>query len=457
MVAFCFVQIGFAQDAHYNGQQPDSKGTLNGGTGTAGSRDLSAVYYNPGAIAFFEKSSIGLNGSLFTYDYAKITDQGSQVSTIDGSNFFVSPSLFAGTFKLKEKSKLTTSYSYFNTGYYNNRLYSIDQEAVLYQNQPALATNQFDQRLKYSEDWFGAGLTYRVNEHWGIGIIPFVHLYSHQYMQQGNFQVTDGSESSLVLGAISDYREARLFSSGMVFNFGVAYNRGEHEFGLNLITPRINFTNLSWSYIERRIDATYKEDSTSSSVLFDVDFRAIMHRPLEINIGYAWLRGSRSIKVRLSYYGSYASYVQGRESNTSIRTGVFTKPNEYNNLPVSNAKNVINLGIGYEKRLSPTLMIITGFRTDFTFFNKTIYKYSDFTTALAIWNIYHVSGGVSWQYKRLHLQTGIDYGFSYDKNLPVFANLEEPNASLDDVPLYHTANVNYQQFKVFIGLVLSLD
>jgi hypothetical protein len=320
-----------------------------------------------------------------------------------------------------------------------------------------LATNQFDQRLKYSEDWFGAGLTYRVNEHWGIGFIPFVHLYSHKYMQQSNFQVTDGSEASLVLGAISDYREARLFSSGMVFNFGVAYNRGEHEFGLNIITPRINFTNLSWSYIERKLDATFKQDSTSSSVLFDVDFRAIMHRPLEINIGYAWLRGSRSIKVRLSYYGGNASYVQGRESNASIRTGVFTKPNEYNNLPVSNAKNVVNFGIGYEKRLSPNLIVITGFRTDFTFFNKTIYKYSDFTTALAIWNIYHVSGGVSWQYKRVHLQTGIDYGFSYDKNLPVFANLKEPNASLDDVPLYQTANVNYQQFKVFIGLVLSFD
>ena len=47
-----------AQDAHYYSTQPDSRATLNGGTGTAGSRELSAVFYNPGIIALFTESNV---------------------------------------------------------------------------------------------------------------------------------------------------------------------------------------------------------------------------------------------------------------------------------------------------------------------------------------------------------------------------------------------------------------
>lgn len=457
LLLFFFTGFAHAQDGHYNGQQPDAIGTLNGGTGTAGSRNLSAVYYNPATIAFFKKSNIGLNGSLFTYDYVKISNADDYKTPLAGANFFISPSLFAGTVKWKGKPKLTTAYAYYNTGYYNNRLSSFTQKSVMTNGLITLLTNQFDQRLRYSEDWVGAGISLRINEYWGVGLIPYMHFYSHQFMQHSSVSITTKNTESLVLGSIDDYREARLFSSGLVFNFGLVYSRGVHEVGLSAISPRINVPFFSLSSIERRLQVQQGLDSASKSMLIDDDFLAIIHRPLEINVGYAWMHENRSIKVRLAYYLPKARYIQGIESDKSVRTGSYTQPTSNSNLPVSNSRSVLNVGLGYEWRVRPSLMIITGFRTDFTFYDRTSYLYSDFTTALAIWNIYHVSGGVDWQYKRLHLQTGVDYGFSYENNLKLFASLKDVDTPLNEVELSETARVNYQQFKVFLGLVLSFE
>jgi hypothetical protein len=457
ILLFFNTHLGIAQDGHYNGQQPDSKGTLNGGAGTAGSRDLSAVYYNPATIVFFEKSSIGLNGSLFTYDYAEITDDLGLESPLDGSNFFVSPSLFAGTFKLKGNDRFTASYAYFNTGFYNNRLASQQQLDFVFNGEPALSILKFDQSMRYSEDWVGGGLSYRINEHWGIGLIPYIHLYSQQFMQRSFFQVVDVANTGQVYGSSSDFREARLFSTGMVFNFGIAHSKGEHEFGLSIISPRINFPTFSWSYVERKADLNLRGETPLSAILIDDDFRAIIHRPLEINFGYAWMHANRAIMVRLAYYAAQKSYIQGRESSTSFRTGFFTTEDVYNHLPVANADQVFNVGMGYEWHVGPSLTVIGGIRTDFAFFDRGIYRYTDFATALVIWNIYHISGGVDWQYKRIKLQTGVDYGFSYEDNLPVFASIKSLTLPIQEIELSQTAQVNYQQFKVFLGLVLSFE
>ena len=101
--------------------------------------------------------------------------------------------------------------------------------------------------------------------------------------------------------------------------------------------------------------------------------------------------------------------------------------------------------------------VLTGFRTDFSFFDKGEYKYFDFTTMLIHWNIYHVSTGVDWEYNWLKLSTGVDYGFSFQSGLSQFAEVNSLDEPIEKLEFSDAARVSYHQLKVFLGLVLSFN
>ena len=244
-------EFAFGQDAHYYSQQPDSKGNLMGGTGTAGSRELSAVFYNPGIIALFEQSNVGISGSLYTYDYVKISDASVKQRGINGANFIVSPSLLAGSFKWKKNSRFTTSYAYVNTGFYSNRLSSEYSEIKEINGKMYNALNRYDIRTRYTEDWIGSGISYRINNHWGIGVIPYAHFYNFQFMQRSYTDFSEVENQTQIQGGTEDFREARIFSPAIIFNVGLVYTNNKNEFGLTIITPRINITPFAYSSIER--------------------------------------------------------------------------------------------------------------------------------------------------------------------------------------------------------------
>ena len=151
------------------------------------------------------------------------------------------------------------------------------------------------------------------------------------------------------------------------------------------------------------------------------------------------------------------TYVMGRESEETVRSGLFKTPNNYDYLPISANKSVLNFGIGYEWRVSEKLKMISGFRTDFTFFDQSQFRYIDFTTVLVHWNLYHVSFGIDWKYKWMQLNTGIDYAFSFDDGLSQFIDFEEINKPIQNINLAQTSSVSYHQIKAFVGLVLNFN
>jgi len=448
---------GFGQDAHYYSQQPDSRGTLSGGTGTAGCRELASVFYNPGIIALYEESSVGLGGSLYTIDFLNLYENESLNRNINGSTFQVTPSIIAGTVKWKDKSKFTSSYSYFNGGYYNGRFSSTSTYDYTENGEKYSLLNRNDFRTYYSEDWIGSGVSYRINEHWGIGVIPYVHLYTIQYMQRAYSDVNlQGGSNELVFGN-QDFREARLFSPGLLFNVGVVFNKNNHEFGLTIITPRINVQSMAYSTLERTYLTYTNQGDVSISSLIDSDFKAFVKRPMEVNLGYALFNEKRAFKVRLTFYSKINSYNMGNESAKSIRNGVFLTTDKYSFLPVNSNRSVLNIGLGHEWNVRKDLKVIAGFRTDFSFFDKSQYKYFDFTTMLINWNLYHFSTGVDWEYNWLKLSTGVDYAFSLQSGLAQYPKIQANNEPIYEVEFSNEAAVSYHQLKVFLGLVVSFN
>jgi len=246
-----------------------------------------------------------------------------------------------------------------------------------------------------------------------------------------------------------------LFNVGLSFDLGIVYTTEEHEFGFNIITPRISITPLSYSSIERQQQEVNADSISYSSVLLDPDFKAIKKVPIQINLGYAWFRNHSVFKVRLSFSGAVAPYVMGKESHNSYRQGMFTQADQYDFLPVSSSRSVVNLGLGYEWRIHEKLKMVTGARTDFTFMDKSMYRYADFSNTIVNWNIYHISAGIDWSHKWLRINAGFDYGFSYQKGISEFFNPDDFNKPIQEVGLSTNTHVLYQQVKIFLGLILS--
>jgi hypothetical protein len=441
-----------AQDAHYNSQQPDAKGTLDGGTGTAGSRELSAFYYNPGVISLFDESNLGLSGSLYAIDFIRLNNDNVPMS---GSFFQTMPSMLVGTFKLKNWERITSSFGYFNNGFYNGRITGFEAKNTVRDGQALTELYNYTIQTRYTSDWFGAGLSYRVSEKMGIGGVIYAQTVSKIYTQNTSVNAVD-SDAALVY-SWKDFRDYRGFSPGLVFNFGLVYSDGPHEWGMNIIPPRINVTPLAYSKLERTYQEQDLEGNITYSVLHDPSFLAYIKRPLEMNVGYAYKYRGRQLKLRLAYFSGIDPYKMGFSGENEFRTGIFNNADDFDFLPVEAINQVINIGLGYEWTLNDKVNLVSGFRTDFTYFDNQKFEYQDFTPTMVIWNIYRLSFGTNITHKWLRLNTGVDYGFSFDQDINHLVGFQNTYLPIDEIVKNSQTDVFYQQFKIFLGLILSFS
>jgi len=92
------------------------------------------------------------------------------------------------------------------------------------------------------------------------------------------------------------------------------------------------------------------------------------------------------------------------------------------------AKPVMNIAIGYRKKIAENLVFLTGFKTDINSRKGVDYKsYSGYNTLKALdLNVYHLSAGLRLNIRGHELVTGLNYGFGHEKGRKQFLNLSDP-------------------------------
>src|SRR5262245_35732398 len=89
------------QDNHYWTTQFGNRARLLGGAVVGSASDLSAVYYNPGALAQIPEKELILSGTMFEYERLRITDALGPGRDLASGRWFLAPSLVAGELRLK--------------------------------------------------------------------------------------------------------------------------------------------------------------------------------------------------------------------------------------------------------------------------------------------------------------------------------------------------------------------
>ena len=95
---------------------------------------------------------------------------------------------------------------------------------------------------------------------------------------------------------------------------------------------------------------------------------------------------------------------------------------------INGANPVINVSVGYRWIINETLMILSGFRTDFS--HKKNFDFNPYAEEKTIKNFvmdkYHLTSGLTLRFLGHDFITGLQYTLGYEKGQKQFVNLSDP-------------------------------
>ena len=108
-----------AQDDHYWSQQYGAESTLLGGAMVGGAGDNSAVYYNPGALAFITNPSLSIDANVYRMDKTLITDGAGNGLNLNSAQISIYPQIISGMLKLVKNDRFRFSYTLLTRNHNN--------------------------------------------------------------------------------------------------------------------------------------------------------------------------------------------------------------------------------------------------------------------------------------------------------------------------------------------------
>jgi len=384
----------WAQDAQYWTNQYGNRARLLAGAVIGSSTDLASVYYNPGALALVENPELLLSANVLQYTRYTLQLANSDMSDLSSSQVGVAPSLFAGEIKFGFLGKMRFGYSVLTRFKSNIRF-----ESVAVVPEPSahpeleFRSSGFDGEQKLTETWVGITLSQPVGQRWGIGISPYLTIRSQRISSEVMVQAVDTTGLAAVL---LEGRDVRFDNWRILLKIGASAVYGAWRFGATVTTPSLRLVGSGDAYITQSL--VVQEGPGSVMTHLQEDVAADYVSPLAVGAGVGYERGRSAVNVAVEYF----SRVDEREvlATDPVQDPITGEPLDVNLRQEFDP--VLNIAIGWQQRFHETLEGYAGLRTDFS--AKPADAKSVFP--LSSWNIYHLSGGATFDLGRSHFTLG---------------------------------------------------
>ena len=437
-----------AQDAHYWTTQYGNRSRLLAGAVIGSVNDVSAVYYNPGALALLDKAELLLGGNVFEYTHVGL--DGIVEGTVDlSSNRFKSlPAMIAGEFPFKFLGKNRLAYSYLIRQDFDFR---INEKGVLGGDDlglPGIETLSggvlADQDL--TESW--GGLTWaRMLGPWGIGVTQFISVRTQRTDLQTLAQAQSVAEDVVALQG----RGFRYTAWRILWKLGINRIIDRWQFGINVTSPSVSLGGSGELTFDSTFVSSEEIPGRSSSIVASsqTDRPARYKSPISIGGGGAYAFGEgRRVHFTAEWFGPVQQYdvIEGES---------FVAPASGDTISFDIAQEldpVFNAGIGVEYKFSQLLGGYGGFRTDFSA-RPTEVSTGDFTATASRWDIYHLSLGSTFQVDRSDFTLGavLSFGNSDPFDPATFVPGINPSPGSE-----REATADYTRIIIILGFGLDL-
>ena len=224
-----------AQDSQYWSIQYGPVGQLVGGQVIGGVPDLSATYYNPGALALRNESSYLLSTESVQLESVSTHGQpGLAIFDTSSSTFGAAPSLLAGALPHWFGENTHLAWSFLTRQKLELRLGQRLTDPLSSTWVTSAAESYFDQRV--NEDWGGLTVSRRLSDSVGLGLTWYGAYRGQRTRKEVNAQGIAADGRSLAVSGVTDFD---YWHFRMLGKLGLAWQSREWKLGLSITTPSL--------------------------------------------------------------------------------------------------------------------------------------------------------------------------------------------------------------------------
>jgi hypothetical protein len=337
-----------AQDTHYWNDQYGPKSMLLGGSVVGSVHDMSATYYNPGALGYVKQPELLLSANVYRASFLTVQDGAGKGFDLETTDLNPLPNLLAGAFRWKWLGDNKLAYSFLTRYRFNAELRGgrVNRQDVL-----AWSPGEEDfaggllRNKNANEVWAGLTFARAATGKIGWGITQYLSVRGldsdAEFFAQA---LTDSGQMALIYEIDSYNADAwsLLWKAGLGFNFKPLTG------GLTITTPNVQLAgsgnatlNSTWIGID--VDDDGMRDELFQAAIQE-NVTANYRSPLSIGAGIAWHADGFAIHTSAEWFDAVEAYdVLELESFTSQGTGKTV------DLVIRHqAKSVVNYAAGLE-------------------------------------------------------------------------------------------------------------
>jgi len=411
-------------NSHYWSHQYGSRGLLLNGSVIASVNDETAIFYNPGSMALTDDFGLSLSLVTPTYSLLKTTDFLGEGTSFSDQGLGLAPGLVAAMLKPFGTDKITlgiTTFTRFKSEV--NVEDRIVKEVPNSTNQIFLGDVDFNRKL--SETWVGLGLSFRLHKNLAVGFTQFLTWRGENVSLNFRKEILDkNNAANLIAGWRSNFEYGYSANGGSLTKFGICWQPGKVKFGAT-------FTTSTYGLILKGADYAFDDQkvftdntSTASSNDRSVDLNEYQ-TPWSTGFGIEIPIGGSKLSLSTEYFTQVEKY--DLIDDTDDPLDGLANPSETTSVRIGQAnEQVLNVGIGIERSWKKKYTWFYGFRTDFS--PRSLFELGEGVSFLASTpNIYHISTGGAYAYRKSQFSIGIDYGFGYKKGGKQLTDISDVN------------------------------
>ena len=430
-----------AQDDHYWSQQYGAESTLLGGAMVGGASDNSAIYYNPGSLAFINNPSLSIDANVYRMDKTVISDGAGNGQNLNSAQISIYPQIISGMLKLLKNDRVKFSYTLLTRNHNNilmNARYTNTASATDPGNPVAGATTYvgaYDYINQLDEQWLGIGAGYRLSDKLGIGATLF-GIYRGQTYQLTNYtKEVNYVDPNYTFGTVTNDEAVKYTSVRMLAKLGMAYIAGNWKFGLTLTTP--SFGIYSTGSIQREnsniVVSENPADMKNNFLIMDSKsgLTAKYKHPLSVAFGIDYQTSKTRIVFSAEYFSRISTYHLIEPASEplvypiSYLDSVSLQPVIESYLHVENASRpVLNAGIGFSQKVFKQFSLLLGASTDFSSYDKPP-EADDLLHGTGGFDIYHFSIGSSYHKQKHTVTIGFSYAITPSQHIPPYTIINQ--------------------------------
>jgi len=346
-----------AQDSHYWTMQYGPRSSLLGGAVIGSVDDVSATFYNPGALGLAEELAFAVSTNVFEYSLVQLEDGGGEGVDLGTSKSGLRPSMVAGSITRSLFGNGTLAYSALTRmkGSQNLAGYAILSADEI---DPELGLNDAAGLVSYDGQFneFWAGLSYAqpFGSHLSLGMSWYGAFRSQDRARQ---TVSEAVDTAGVGRASIDQVAGKYSSVRTLLKFGAFTSVGPVTAGATLTTPSLHITGSGELGLNR---GTFRPDTTALAATIQTDLPAEFKSPLSVGFGGAVRLGNTRLHASAEWFDAIVPYVviQGEEFVTQEPEGLQTVD------AVQQLDDVFNWGVGIEHDFSARFGAYASYYTD---------------------------------------------------------------------------------------------